>query len=190
MKNAIPLFSLASKFSARHIRGALRFAALRVNLPMMLVVMLGATTLLLTRGVATEHFAVREFAEHRMGMAELGGGVFLILHPVDCSSATTRIDRLAYDLQSNGIVVLGAVLRDYVSKAEMADLLTNRNRSFPHAAIRRQAVSRLAEVAGHMSTPLALLVGREGRILAVEPALERGTLVEEFITRLRGIQLP
>ncbi|WP_420462831.1 hypothetical protein [Candidatus Palauibacter sp.] len=41
-----------------------------------------------------------------------------------------------------------------------------------------------------MSTPLALLVGREGRILAVEPALERGTLVEEFITRLRGIQLP
>lgn len=176
---------LGSRFSARGIYDGLRRAGSRVTIPVLLVGVLGATTVLLTKSVVIEYFAVHELAEHRMELSERGGGVFFILHPVDCSSATEVIDRLAHELESNGIVVLGAVLRDNVSQAQMADLLTTRNRSFPHVAIRRQAVARLAEAAGHMSTPLALLIGSEGRVLSVEPALELDTLVEEFITRLR-----
>jgi hypothetical protein len=150
-----------------------------------LTVLLGLNVALLATTVFRDSQAARELVENRAALAEKGGGVMFILHPADCVSASDVIHNLANQLGSEGIAVLGLVLRDGISATQLETLLERANRTFPHAAVRRRAVARLAGLAGHIGTPIALLVGPGGRVLAIEPALERRNLATEFGRRLQ-----
>lgn len=157
-----------------------------LTLPMMFTILFGSATVFLTKSAVIDHISAREFATHRQTLAAEGGGVLFVLHPADCVSASLEIAWIADALRSESIPVLGAILRDDVTSTEMTALLDGANKDFPHVAIHRLAVARLAELFGHKRTPLALLVAETGRIVAVEPALEHQRLVADYSNRLKG----
>ena len=135
----------------------------RLLRPLALAVLALGSVLLAAGHILNERGA-RELAELRARLASSGGGVVLVRNAHDCSATAGPVEHLAKSLREKGSSVHGLVIRG----TGIREALEVANRSFPHDAISPRATTALYQL-GHISTPMALVMDRFGRVMTIEP---------------------
>lgn len=121
-------------------------------------------SVLLATGHTLNERGARELADLRGRLASSGGGVVLVRNPSDCSALAGPVEHLATWLREKGGSVHGLVIRGNGAR----EALEIANRSFPHDAISPRATMALYQL-GHVTTPMALVIDRTGKVMTIEP---------------------
>lgn len=147
---------------------------------------LALAVLLFMVGNYMDKVAGRDFQEHRNALATQGGGMLFIAQPMDCITTAESAEQIASELRARGVAARGLVIKDGFVSKDLTVIMEAANARFPHFAVHRRTVAAFANVTGFGTTPIALLVDSEGRIVEATTVLEGegGTLAKRFSDRL------
>lgn len=112
-----------------------------------------------------ERWALTRFDLHVDEMAQVGGGVLLVMSPFDCTNTVGITESLVADLQSRSVPVLGFVVRDGTDAATIRSVLSEANDRFLHKTI---SAREAAGFLGRIPTPVAIAVGPRGNVWVAE----------------------
>ena len=112
-----------------------------------------------------DRLAVREFEALVSEAADHGGGALFVMSPADCLAATEATSWVAEQLQAQGMVVTGLVIRDGVDDSSLGMVLEAANRRFRHIPVSARTAQAFAGLTG---TPVVLAISSDGTTVAME----------------------